>query len=114
MDAQLNDAMTTDEDSRSQTAQASPKGREEMDKFPEPRAWALRWDASNPADLADRQNSRSAPDQDLLADSEMNGKFPQPHGWALRWDGLSITALQEFYNPDVPPASSSELDLSCE
>jgi hypothetical protein len=34
-------------------------------------------------------------------------KFPQPRGWALKWDGLTMSALQDFYNP---PATDTDAD----
>jgi hypothetical protein len=98
MDAQGPNQSNADADQGS-SAEPKPKsGNGERDKFPEPRAWALRWQTETQFSAGSRLEDRS-PDKG-------NGegeKFPQPRGWALQWDGFSIGAIQDFYNHQTPP-----------
>ena len=74
-------------------------------KFPEPRAWALKWGSEEYYTVPPQTEGPSTPEPEpKMGNGE---KFPQPRGWALKWDGLTMAALQDFYNP---PATDTDAD----
>ena len=75
----------------------------QRDKFPEPRAWALKWETLNGDEMADRASGRFDADHEPQSGDIRWDKFPQPRGWALRWDGNSIGALPDTFNSDALP-----------
>jgi hypothetical protein len=99
---------TQDHNQKKSSSQMRKEGNGRSNKFPEPRAWALRWDSQDydysPSPTTDQNDTAAQPKRGTFRES----KFPQPRGWALRWDGGTISDIQDFYNP--PPSSDADLE----
>jgi hypothetical protein len=76
-------------------------------KFPEPRAWALKWDTQGYDFMPTRSETSSTTEAEPTNGKGHWDKFPQPRGWALRWDGFTISAIQDFYNQTGPTETES-------
>jgi hypothetical protein len=78
------------------------RGNGGASKFPEPSAWALRWNLEHPGDVrSEDEETHSAGKTPKRGDGRPN-KFPEPRGWSLEWDGASMAAIQEFYDRGIP------------
>ncbi len=92
-------------DTQNQNPTSSSSSGNGRGKFPEPRAWALKWGSEDPYPMPTQMEGYATPEPGpKMGNGE---KFPQPRGWALKWDGLTMSALQDFHNP---PATNTDAE----
>ncbi|MEE8389787.1 MAG: hypothetical protein V3S14_03190 [Anaerolineae bacterium] len=68
-----------------------PKNRDQREKFPEPRGWAMNWV------FAQEMDAQLA-EQEQVSSTGSRKKFAEPRGWAVKWDGTALSEARERRN----------------